>query len=113
MYHQVSRFKLCLKWLKGMCVRWIWIPLYAEIWIPPIPHNDPPPGPPPWLEGEGIPRELARDLQVLATIDALAGVLSERHRDSVRKLIEEQLRTLELPDDMRVFAEPMPGRSSA
>jgi hypothetical protein len=58
----------------------------------PIPER-PGPGPRPWLTGELIKKDFARDLQFLATIDELASGLSSGLRKqvqgTVRKLAKE------------------------
>lgn len=85
------------------CLRWIRIPII--VWIERFLLELPPRPDPPWLRGEGIRPELAHDLQVLATIDALAQTLSERHQKGVLDAVQRQFDALELPENMKVLSD--------
>ena len=66
---------------------------------------DPPRPDPPWLAGEEIRPELARDLQILATIDALAQTLSDERKKGVMEFMQKQFDAIQLPDGMSVASE--------
>jgi len=84
------------------CLRWIRIPIL--IWWERI-IFDPPRPDPPWLAGEEIRPELARDLQILATIDALAQTLSDERKKGVMEFMQKQFDAIQLPDGMSVASE--------
>ena len=85
------------------CLFWIRIPLLI-LWETII-LGPPRPDPPPWLAGEKIRPELAHDLQVLATMDALAQSLSEERRSVALKFMQSQFDAIELPDGMSILSE--------
>lgn len=80
------------------CRRWIRIPII--IWV--YPFFEIPPRPDPWLGGEHIRPELAHDLQVLATIDALAQSLSEGLQKPLLAAVQVQFDSLKLPEGMEI-----------
>lgn len=84
--------------VRRRCLWWMKIPIIIDVrfW---------PPEPPPWLGGEKIRPELAQDLQVLATIDALAQTLSGKTREAALEWVQGQFDALEMPENMRVVSE--------
>lgn len=111
----VGRFKLCVKRhpITKICLRWIWIPIYTFIEWPVEPIRTKPEPNPPWLEGADITRELAQDLQAIATMDVIASTMSEGRRGAVMEFLESQMKSIDLPEELHIDAEPMPGRSGA
>ena len=85
------------------CRFWIRIPILS--WWETIIFGPPRPDPPPWLAGEKIRPELAHDLQVLATIDALAQSLSEERRKVALAFVQAQFDAIALPEGMSVLSE--------
>ena len=85
------------------CLFWIRIPII--IWWDTIIFGPPRPDPPPWIAGEKIRPELARDLQVLATIDALAQTLSDERRKVAMDFVQKQFDAIELPEGMSMLSE--------
>ena len=80
------------------CLRWIRIPII--IWV--YPYFEFPPRPDPWFGGERIRPELAHDLQVLATIDALAQTLSEGLQKPLLEAVQLQFDNVKLPEGMEL-----------
>ena len=87
----------------GRCVWWLRIPYI--IWIDRYLLEPPKPDPPPWLGGEKIRPEVAHDLQVLATMEALAQTLSDERKKSVLEYMQKQFDAIELPDGMSVVSD--------
>ena len=83
------------------CYRWIRIPII--VWV--YPFFEVPPRPDPWFGGKGLRPELAHDLQVLATIDALAQTLSEGLQKPLQDVLQRQFDGLELPEGMELAGE--------
>ena len=92
---------LCILKIGRRCILWIRIPIIVWLERP----FEPPRPDPPWLQGEKIRPELAHDLQVLATIDALAQTLSETHRKATLHFVQTLFDALELPEGMSVLSE--------
>jgi hypothetical protein len=67
-----------------------------------IPREDHGGVPDQWIGGKGIRPELAHDLRVLATINALAETMSERPREAAHKFLRTQIEDLELPEDLHI-----------
>ncbi|SDR03050.1 hypothetical protein SAMN05428982_2966 [Pseudoxanthomonas sp. CF385] len=90
-----------------ICLKWIRIPII--VWVEPF-FEFPPRREPPWFGGEGIRPELARDLQILATIDALAQTLSEGRQKALLQTVQAQFDAIELPDGLSITSDrDLPG----
>lgn len=91
---------ICVCWSKplGRCTRWVLIPWFYYIRDILVEHKPPEP---PWLGGEIRP-ELAHDLRVLATIEALAQALSEPLQKHMLEAVDKQFNALELPEGMEI-----------
>lgn len=107
--HAKRTLRLCvMRDLDRRCLRWVTIPLFywvGRTFPPPnplMPTEDQGSLPDPWLGGKGIRPELAHDLRVLATMNALAETMSERPREAAHKFLRTQIEGLELPDDLHV-----------
>ncbi|MEL1265691.1 hypothetical protein [Pseudoxanthomonas putridarboris] len=84
-----------------ICLWVIKIPIFVLV----KPIFEPPSPDPPWLLGEGIRPELTHDLQVLATIDALAQTLSEGPQKALLESVQGQFDALKLPEGMKVLSQ--------
>lgn len=83
------------------CLLWIRIPII--VWFERIferPRPDPP-----WLAGVDLRPEIAHDLQVLATIDALAQTLSDDRKKGMLEFMQKQFDSVELPEGMKILSE--------
>ena len=89
----------------GICVWKLRIPYI--IWLERYLQEPPKPGPPPWLRGEKLRPEVAHDLQVLATIEALAQTLSDERSNGVLEFMQKQFDEIELPEGMSVLSEKL------
>jgi hypothetical protein len=88
------RTRRCLRWIRIPII--VWFERFFE--LPPRPD-------PPWLRGVEIRPELAHDLQVLATIDALAQTLSEGPQKAMLESVQKQFDALDLPEDMKILSD--------